>query len=56
MAPSPRQLSEAEKKVLLARGRDFVRYVRERVKGTSRAVMKRIVNEAVDEVRQRQEK
>jgi hypothetical protein len=52
----PGHLSEAEKEILLARGRDFVRDVRKRVKDTPAVVMKRIVNEAVDEVRRRQGK
>lgn len=49
----PGELSDAEKQVLLARGRDFVRDVRDRVKDIPAAVVKRKVKEAVDEVRRR---
>jgi hypothetical protein len=52
----PGELSEAEKEALLARGRDFVRDVRKRVRGTPSAELKRIVDDAVDEVRRRQGK
>jgi hypothetical protein len=52
----PGELSEAEKEALLARGRDFVRDVRKRVRGIPAAEMNRIVNEGVDEVRRRQGK
>lgn len=50
----PGELTDVEKQALLARGRDFVRDVRERVKDRPTAVMKRKVNEAVDEIRRRQ--
>ncbi len=56
MAPLPGQLSEAQKEAILARGRDFVRDVRKRIKDTRPEEMKRLVNEAVDEVRRREGK
>jgi hypothetical protein len=49
----PGELSDADKQVLLAHGRDFVRDVRERVKGRPAAEIKRQVTQAVDEVRRR---
>ena len=47
----PGELSDAERKVLLAHGRKFVRDVRDRVKDTPVAVMKRKVTEALAQVR-----
>jgi hypothetical protein len=49
----PSELTDAEKQILLDRGRELVRDIRERVKNTPAAVIKRKVADAVDEVRRR---
>jgi hypothetical protein len=51
----PGQLSDAEKQALLERGRAFVRDVRQRVKGQPARDIQRKVDQAVDDVRRRQQ-
>jgi hypothetical protein len=52
----PGELSDSEKQALLARGREIARQVRDRVKKIPQSVLKRKVQDAVDEVRRRQQK
>jgi hypothetical protein len=49
----PGEISDREKEALLARGRQLVHDVRQRVSGKPAREIKRKVNEAVDEIRRR---
>jgi hypothetical protein len=49
----PGDLTDAEKQILLDRGRELVRDIRERVKNIPAADIKRAVKDAVIEVRRR---